>query len=109
MNVRVMKALFYLPFLIASFGVSGMDTENTAVSKMTTEKKAFFLALQTMSDEDATYTFMIDRMLERKCGRPPSIDALKEAGKTHLSFRKAFEAGHYADADKILQTLPCEK
>ncbi len=71
MSKPVKCTFFLLIFLILPFSVSGMDTDKSTGSKMDEDKKAFFLALQTMSPDDAIYTFFVDRILTTKMWKTP--------------------------------------
>lgn len=73
------------------------------------EKENFYLALSTMSDDLASYTFMIDQILELKCGKVQSIQALKKASETQIYVLIELNKGNSKKAKEIIASIPCEK
>lgn len=73
------------------------------------DKNAYFASLSSSSRELANFSFMIDQHLELKCGKPPSLEAVKTAAETLYIISKSLKEFNYTQAREILKTIPCEK
>lgn len=75
-------------------------------------KGAFYMAMTSMAPSESTYLFMVDQMLEARCGKPQSINHLKslnDKGGASLFVTLELKKGDLAEAKSMLASLPCEK
>ncbi len=99
-----MKRLLVLFMCALSFPVLAVTSETMS------DRGAFYLYLSSVSNNLATYTFMLEQSIELRCGKTPSIDYLKEAAisnQTEISL--ALKAGNYEKAKNLLLSIPCEQ
>lgn len=73
------------------------------------DKGTFYAAVFQMSQEDVGYLFMLDQLLEIRCGKPQSIEILKKAMPSKTYVLLALKAGMVNEAKKHISSVQCER
>lgn len=95
-----MKKWFAFSILAFSSTVSGAGNEN---------KGAYFLALTAHSTELSSYLFLVDQLLETKCGKPQSLASVEKGSETQIQVLSALKNGQYDRAKAIVSSIACDK
>ena len=84
-------------------------TMTAANASETVAKSAYYRSLTAMWPDLAVYSFMVDELLEPRCGRPQRLEHVKSVSSTHLKVLLALKEGRTEAASAELRAVPCEK
>ena len=70
-------------------------------------KGSYFLSISSVSKDLSAYSFMIDQILELKCGKSATLDQVGKATETHIHVLIALKHGDYEEAKRIINSVSC--
>jgi len=87
-----------------------LQTPTLPTSESSTKKSAYYQALAAMSPSDAGYAFMVDELLEERCGKSQEIAELKGAvTASELPVLRDLKDGNVEAARELLAGLACRE
>lgn len=72
-------------------------------------KSMFYAAMFNVSREEAEYVFMLDQLLEMRCGKSQSLESLKKSAMNRIYVSVALKDGKADEAKRLLNSVQCER
>lgn len=80
----------------------------TNASASDIKKDGYLLAMNQMSPQQAMYSFMVDQLLEAKCGKEQAPEAMDYDPEVFLDISIHLKDGRYSKAKEALNTIQCQ-
>lgn len=74
----------------------------------THKKSAFYLALTSQAPLDASFTFMLDQYLSKKCGKEQTLELVNKNYELQLKIILLLKKGKYDQAKDELNSIACD-